>query len=162
MPYVHVIPFYWYHRFYASTSYRYAPLPRSVHPYSRSTHSSTSSCIVFVSIRRLRAFVGFNFVIESAGFDSLLIHLTSAISCYSYAWRRHITSIMSRFSCVVPSFTRHSYKDFEFIQTTSGRSISRALSTVDLTAALISKPCAMPYSSEASTLRVTLLHFVDD
>jgi hypothetical protein len=26
----------------------------------------------------------------------------------------------------------------------------------------ISKPCAMPYSSEASTLRVTLLYFVDD
>jgi hypothetical protein len=48
------------------------------------------------------------------------------------------------------------------MQTTSGRSISRALSTVDLTAAPILKPCAMPYSSEASTLRVTLLYFVDD
>ena len=49
-------------------------------PYPRSTHSSTSNYIVFVSSRCLRAFVGFDFVIESAGFDSPLIYLTSVIS----------------------------------------------------------------------------------
>jgi hypothetical protein len=32
----------------------------------------------------LRAFIGFDFVIESAGFDSPLIYLTSAISLYLY------------------------------------------------------------------------------
>jgi hypothetical protein len=39
---------------------------------------------VFILIRCLRVFIGFNFVIESAGFDSPLIHLTSVISRYSY------------------------------------------------------------------------------
>jgi hypothetical protein len=114
-PYVHVISSYRYYRFYTSTSYRYAPLPALYIPYSHSTHSSTSNCIVFILIRRLRAFVGFNFIIESAGFDSPLIHLTSAISRYLYTWRRYITSIISRFSCVVPSFIRYLYRDFESI-----------------------------------------------
>ena len=49
-------------------------------------------------------------------------------------------SIMSRFSCVVPNLTRHSYSDFESVQITSGRSICSALSTVDLTDAPISNP----------------------
>jgi hypothetical protein len=96
--------------------------------------------MVFVLIRRLRAFVGFDFVMESAGFDSPLIHLTSAISRHSYAWRRHITLIIRRFSRVVPNLTRHSYNDFESVQTTSGSSISSALSIIDLTEAPILKP----------------------
>src|SRR5450756_623724 len=103
--------------------YQYAHSSLPIYPYSRSTHSSTSNCSVFVSIRYLRAFEGFDFVIESAGFESPLIHLTSAISRRLYAWRRHITSIMRRFSRVVPNLTRHSYNDFESVQTTSGRFI---------------------------------------
>jgi hypothetical protein len=39
-----------------------------------------SNYSVFVLINRLRAFKGFDFVIKLAGFDSLLIYLTSAIS----------------------------------------------------------------------------------
>jgi hypothetical protein len=52
----------------------------SIYPYSRSTYSLMSSYIVFVSIRYLRVFEGFDFVIELVGFDSPLIHLTSVIS----------------------------------------------------------------------------------
>jgi hypothetical protein len=120
---------------------QYPPIPY-IHspPYLRSTHSSTSNYMVFVSIRRLRAFVGFDFVMESAGFDSPLIHLTSAISRYSYAWRRYIISIIRCFSRVVPNLTRHLYNDFESVQTTSSSSISSTLSIIDLTEAPISKP----------------------
>ena len=63
---------------------------------------------------------------------------------------------------MVPSLTRHSYSDFESVQTTSRRSIPSALSTVDLTDAPMSNPWAIPYSSEARTLLVTRLHLVDD
>ena len=53
-------------------------------PYPHSTYSSMSNYMVFVLIRRLRAFISFDFVMELAGFDSPLIYLTSVISRYSY------------------------------------------------------------------------------
>jgi hypothetical protein len=55
---------------------------RFIYPYLYSTYSLISNYIVFVLIRRLRVFEGFDFVIKSAGFDSPLIHLTSVISRY--------------------------------------------------------------------------------
>jgi len=153
MPYVCIYPF-----------HLYVPPISTICPYPRSTHSSTSNYIVFVSINYLRAFEDFvfDFVIASAGFELPLIHLTSAISLRSYACRRHIMSIINRFSCVVPSFTRQSYNNLESVQRTSGKSIPSILSIVNLTKAPISKPWAIPYSFKARTLLVTLLHFVDD
>jgi len=71
-------------------------------------------------------------------------------------------SIIRRFSCVVPSLTRHLYSDLEFVQRISGRSIPSTLSIVDLTKALMSNPWAIPYSSKAKTLLVTLLYLVED
>ena len=84
-------------------------------PYPRFTHSFTFNYNIFVLISRLRAFEDFDFVIASARFNSPLIYLTSAISLCLYAQQRHITSIISRFSCVIPSLTKHLYNDFEFI-----------------------------------------------
>ena len=52
-------------------------------PYPCLTHSSTSNYIVFILSRYLRVFIGFDFVIELAGFNSPLIHLTSVISRHS-------------------------------------------------------------------------------
>jgi len=142
----------------------YAPLIPTICPYPRSTHSSTSNCNVFVSISCLRAFedLEFDFVIAFARFDSPLIHFTFAISLRLYAWQRHIISIIRRFSCVVPNFTKHLYNDFESVQRTSGKSIPSILSIVDLTKAPISKPWAIAYSFKANTLLVTLLHLVED
>ena len=71
-------------------------------------------------------------------------------------------STMSLFSCVVPNFTKQSYKDFESVQMRSGRVIRKIFSSVDLIVASTSNPCAIPYSSEARTLRVTLLHLIED
>jgi hypothetical protein len=51
-------------------------------------------------------------------------------------------SIISRFSCVVPSLTRQSYNDLKLVQKTSNKLILRILSIVDLTEAPMSKPYA--------------------
>jgi hypothetical protein len=70
-------------------------------------------------------------------------------------------SIISRFSCVVPNLTKHSYNDLEFVQRTSGKSILSTLSIVDFTKALMSKPWVILYSFKAKTLLVTLLHLIE-
>jgi hypothetical protein len=74
-----------------------------------------SNYIVFVLIKYLRAFISFNFVIELAGFDFSLIYLTFVISRYLYAWQRHITLIIRRFSRVVPNLIRHLYNNFKSV-----------------------------------------------
>ena len=142
----------------------YAPLILTICPYPRFTYSFTSNCNVFVSISCLRAFedLEFDFVIAFVGFDLPLIYFTFAISLRLYAWRRHIISIIRRFSCVVPNLIKHSYNDLESVYRTSGRSIPSILSIVDLTKAPISKPWAIAYSFKANTLLVTLLHLVED
>ena len=91
--------------FLPSLPYVFESVPLSV---VRSTHSTVFNSIRFVSISRLRANDGLLLVIASAGLLSPSIHLTSAISRLLYNWRRHITLIISLFSYIVPSLTRHS------------------------------------------------------
>jgi len=70
---------------------------------------------------------------------------------------------MSLFSCVVPSLTRQSYRDFKLVHKTRGScSNYRIFWIVDLITAAILKPWASAYSLEASTLRVTYLHLIKD
>lgn len=127
----------------------------------RSTYSYTINYTLFMSTNYFSAFEALDFVIESAGFVLPSIHFTSTILRLSYAYWRHITSIISRFSYVVPSLTRQSYSDFESVQRTSSRSIFSTFSIVALIEAPISK-WTIAYNLEARTLRVTLLHLVDD
>ena len=70
----------------------------------------------FLALRTCCA--GLFFVMASAGLLCPSIHFTSEISCRSHDWQRHIRSIINRFSCVVPNFTKHSYKLLEAVQTT--------------------------------------------
>jgi len=48
------------------------------------------------------------------------------------------------------------------VQRTSGKLTYKTLSSVDLIAAPILKPCAILYSSEANTLLVIFLHLIKD
>jgi hypothetical protein len=48
----------------------------------------------------------------------LLIHRISVISLRSYDCRSAIILIIRRFSCVVPSLTKHSYNKYKSVQTT--------------------------------------------
>ena len=109
-----------------------------VHPYLCSTYSSTSNCSVFISISCLRAFEDFDFVIALAGFNSPLIYLTFAISLCLYAQQRHIISIISYFSCIIPSLTKYLYNNFESIQRISSKSMFNTKLIVLLTVATIS------------------------
>jgi hypothetical protein len=127
-----------------------------------STYSVTLNLTIFVSIKSFSAWHGLDFVMASAGLLLPLIHFTSVISLLSYDCRRHIRSTISRFSCVVPSLTKQSYKDFESVQRISGSEIHRIFLIVNLIAAPILNPYTIPYSSDAKTLRVTLLHLIDD
>jgi hypothetical protein len=100
---------------------------------------------VFVSIRSLSAWQGFDLVIASTGLLFLSIHLISAISLCSYDCRKHIRSTISRFSCVVPSLTKQSYSDFESVQSViSSCSSCKILSMVVLIVAAVSNLWAIP------------------
>src|SRR6266571_4325434 len=81
-----------------------------------STHSVTYNLTIFMSIRSFNAWQGFNFIIASAGLLPPSIHLISIISLLLYDYCKHIRLTISRFSCVVLSLTKQSYKDFESVQ----------------------------------------------
>jgi hypothetical protein len=70
--------------------------------------------------------------------------------------------IIKRFSCVVPSWTRQSYKDFELVQRMSGRLTYRILSSVDLITVPMLKPYTILYNFKVNILLVTLLHLIED
>ena len=129
-----------------------------------STHPSMLIHSLLVSISSYKARHGLLFVIASAGLLLPLIHLTSVISCRSYDWRRYMRSIIRRFSCIVPSLTRHLYRLFKSVQTISSNGSVRCRSCVrvDLIAAAVSNLLASAYVSKPSTLRIIRLHFVDD
>jgi hypothetical protein len=127
-----------------------------------STHSVTLNLTVFVSIKSFSAWHGLDFVMASVGLLLPLIHFTSAISLLSYDCHRHMRSTISRFSCVVPSLTKQSYKDFESMQRMSRSEIHRIFLIVDLIAAPILNPYTILYSSNAKTLCMTLLHLIDN
>jgi hypothetical protein len=74
-------------------------------------------------------------------------------------------SIIKRFSLVVLSLTIHSYKEKESVHITVKIAsifnyfiIRLRVIEIDIT---ISIPVVITYSSEARTVRVTLLHFVE-
>jgi len=87
---------------------------------------------------------GFPFIMALAGLASPLIHFTSIIYLRLYAYQRHITLIIRRFSWVVLSRTRQLYKDLELVQSISRRLIYRILSTIDLITTPMLKPWAIP------------------
>ena len=128
----------------------------------RSTHSEVVRLTLFVSINVFKAVMALVFVMESAGLLSSFIHLTSVIFRRSYDWRRLMISIISRFLLVVPSLTRHLYNDFESVQMTIGTSYWRTWKSVAFNTTPMSKPWAIAYNSEASTLLVTCLHLIED
>jgi hypothetical protein len=77
-----------------------------------------------------------------------------------------MTSIIKRFSLVVPSLTRRSYSEYESVHTMIGIGARPSCSVIYLMvlsiAMAISAPDVMPYISDAKTDLVTRLHFVED
>jgi hypothetical protein len=73
-----------------------------------STHLLILRSMTFVSINLLSVSHGLFFVMTSTELDSSSIHRIFVISLRSYDWRRHIKSIINRFSDVISSLTRQS------------------------------------------------------
>ena len=126
------------------------------------TYSIVFNLIQFVLISYLRANDGLFLVIAFIGLLSPLIYLTLAISRLLYNWCRYIILIISLFSCVVPSLTRHLQINLKLVQRISSRLILNYNSTVALIIALILKLQAIVYNLKASTLLVILLYLTKD
>ncbi len=73
-----------------------------------SIHSLVFRLMIFVSISLLSAWHELFFVMTSTELNSSSIHRIFVISLRSYDWRRHIKSIINRFSDVISSLTRQS------------------------------------------------------
>jgi len=71
-------------------------------------------------------------------------------------------SIISLFSCVVPSFTKQLQRDLELVAKTSSIFIPNTKPIVDFAAAAILNPWVILYNLEAKTLLITLLHMIED
>jgi hypothetical protein len=73
-------------------------------------------------------------------------------------------SIINRFSFVIPSLTRHLYKEYELVQIIIGIASSPSCSITFAIIELITyaklAPATIPYISNTSTLLVTLLLFI--
>jgi hypothetical protein len=76
----------------------------------------TLSWLVLISF--LRALFKVDFVIVLTGLSFLLIYWISMISLRLYNCRSAIISIIRRFSCVIPSLTKHLYNEYKSVQTT--------------------------------------------
>ncbi len=130
--------------------------------YSRLTYSFIFNYIMFMSIRYLKTFKGFIFIIVSAGFDSPLIYLTFIILYRLQAQRRYIISIIKCFFYIVPSLIRYLYKDFKLVQIIKGSSIPSILLIIDFINVLILKPYIILYNSDVNILFITCLYLIDD
>jgi hypothetical protein len=129
---------------------------------ARSTHSVISRLMLFVTITVFNVDDVFVLIMKSIELLLLWIHLISIISRLSYDWRRLMTSIIRRFSWVVLSLTKQSYRDFESMQRISEMLISNILLNVLLITTSMSKLWVISYNSAISTLRVTRLHLMND
>ena len=127
------------------------------------THLVTYSLTIFILIRSFNAYYCFNFIIASIGLLPPLIYLIFAISLLLYNYYRHIKLTISRFFCIILSLTRQLYKDFKLVQRViSSYSSYRIFLIVALITAPVSNLCAILYSSDAKTLRITYLHLINN
>jgi hypothetical protein len=126
------------------------------------THSLVFILIVLISINVFKVVNTLLLIIESIELLTSCIHFIFVIFRRLYDCRRLMTFIMRRFFCVVSSFIKQSYSDFESIQSIKNTKRSRITDNVALRATSRSKSWANAYNSAARTFRVTRLHLIDD
>ncbi len=118
--------------------------------------------IVLISINVFKVENALLLIIESIELLISCIHFIFVIFRRSYDCQRFMTFIMRRFFCVVSSFIRQSYNDFELIQNIKNTKRSRIANNVALKTTSRSKSWANAYKSTARTFRATRLHLIDD
>jgi hypothetical protein len=119
------------------------------------THVVVLRSMIFVSINFVRIWHELIFVIASIEFVSSSIHRIFVICFRSYDWRRHIKSIINRFSDVMSSLTRQSYNDLESISNIIDRvKIFKIRWMIDLMIESASNSFVIAYNFAVSTLLV--------
>ncbi len=118
--------------------------------------------MMLMSISLINAEQDFDFVIASVEFVVSSIHLISAICLRSYDCLRHIRLIIKRFSLMMSSLTKQSYRDLKFVSNINDRETFSIRSIIDLMTESTSKSFVMTYNSVASTLLITRLHLMND
>jgi hypothetical protein len=127
-----------------------------------SIHSLMFILIVLISINVFKIEDALLLIIKSIELLISCIHFIFVIFRRSYDCRKLMTFIIKRFFCVVSSFIKQSYNDFESIQSIRDTKRSRIANNVALKATSRSKSWVNAYNSTARTLRVTRLHLIDD
>ena len=124
------------------------PLVSSLSLYSLLTYPSIRTRSWLVLTKVSRDLFGVAFVIASAGLSIPLIYRILNSSLRSYDCRRAIMSIIRRFSFVVLSLTKHSYNEYESVQTIVGMagrpSCSVIIFSVEPMAKVMSMPATIP------------------
>lgn len=113
-------------------------------------------------INIFKAVLAFAFVIKSIKLLSSFIYFTFVICYCLYYWQRLIILIISYFSLKMPNLIKHLYNDFELVQMIIRISYSMIWKNVAFNIMSILKPWVFAYSSKASTLFITYLHFIKD
>jgi signal transduction histidine kinase len=128
---------------------------------TRSIHSVIFRSMMLLSINLLNVWHDF---VLSMTFAKLLlssIHWIFMIFFLSYDWRRHIRLIIRRFSMIILSLIKQSYKDLKFVQKINDRLFRlRIRLMIDLIIDSTSKSLIIAYNSIVSTLLMILLHLV--
>jgi hypothetical protein len=127
-----------------------------------SIHSLMFILIVLILINVFKIEIVLFLIIKLIKLLILCIHYIFVIFRRSYDCRRFMTFIMKRFFCVVSSFIKQSYNDFESIQNIKDTKRSRIANNVALKATSRSKSWVNAYNSAAKTFRITRLHLIDD
>jgi hypothetical protein len=129
---------------------------------ARFTHSIVSRLIRLMSIIVFSAENDLLFVIESTELLLSWIHFISVISRLSYDCLRVITFIISRFSTVIFSRTRQSYKNLLSMTRIRRMRLSSIFVRIAFNTESTSNSWVIAKSSVVKTLRVIRLHFIEN
>jgi hypothetical protein len=127
------------------------------------THAVVFRSMIFVSISFVKVWHELLLIITSTEFVFSSIHRIFVIFLRSYDWRRHIKSIINRFSDVISSLTRQLYSDLESVSNIiDSERIFKIRWMIDLMTESTSNSCVIAYNSIVKTLLIILLHLIDD
>jgi hypothetical protein len=128
----------------------------------RFTHSIVFKFIRLMSIIVFSVENDLLFVIESTELLLSWIHFISVISRLLYDCLRIITFIINRFFTMMSRRTRQSYRDLLSMTSIREMRMSSIFVKIAFSIESTSKSWIIANNSAASTLRITLLHFIDD
>ncbi len=119
-----------------------------------------SMMLMFISL--INAEQDFDFVITFVEFVISSIYFILAISLRLYICFRRIKSIINRFSLMMSSLIKQSYRDLKFVSNNNNKKTFNIRSMIDLMTESTSNSFVIAYNLIARILLITRLHLVND